>query len=84
MLPQRRAARLLSYDYATPGAYFVTICTQNRRCLFGEVENGEMRPNPAGEMILRWMNELPAKFPTVGIDSIVVMPNHLQRHPDLA
>jgi len=33
----RRSIRLKGYDYSQPGAYFITICTQNRACLFGEI-----------------------------------------------
>jgi len=39
----RRSIRLKGYDYAQPGAYFVTICTQDQACLFGEVVDGQMR-----------------------------------------
>ena len=48
---RRRSIRLRGYDYAQPGGYFVTICTQGRACLFGEVVDGEMRLNYAGEMV---------------------------------
>ncbi len=44
----RRSIRLQGYDYASAGLYFVTICTQNRECLFGEINNGEMVLNDAG------------------------------------
>ena len=41
-LHHRRSIRLQGYDYAITGAYFVTICTQGRECLFGEVVSGVM------------------------------------------
>lgn len=47
----RRSIRLQGYDYAQAGAYFVTICTQQKVCLFGEIVNGEMQLNEAGRMI---------------------------------
>jgi REP element-mobilizing transposase RayT len=47
----RRSIRLKGYDYSQPGAYFITICTQDRACLFGEVVDGEMRLNDAGQMV---------------------------------
>jgi hypothetical protein len=47
----RRSIRLKEYDYAQPGAYFVTICTQNRECMYGEIVDGEMRLNDAGRMV---------------------------------
>jgi len=49
--PNRRSMRLKGYDYAQAGAYFVTICTQDRACLFGDVVDGEMRLNEAGWMV---------------------------------
>lgn len=44
----RRSIRLQGYDYSQAGAYFVTICTWQRECLFGEIVNGEMQLNPWG------------------------------------
>ncbi len=41
----RRSLRLKGYDYSQPGAYFVTICTQSRECLFGEIANEEVMLN---------------------------------------
>lgn len=73
----RRSLRLQGYDYAQAGAYFVTICTQEQACLFGEIVDGQMRLNPAGEMIRRVWTEIPAHVPDVDIDTFVVMPNHI-------
>ena len=73
----RRSLRLKHYDYSTPGAYFVTICTQDRECLFGDVVGTEMNLNEAGRMIDRWWKELPRKFSALTLDEFVVMPNHL-------
>ena len=47
----RRSIRLKGYDYSQPGAHFITICTQDRACLVGEVVDGEMRLNDAGRMV---------------------------------
>jgi REP element-mobilizing transposase RayT len=74
--PVRRPTRAPEYDYAQPGAYFVTVVTQDRRCLFGEVVNRVMILNPAGKMIEKWWHELPNKFSSVEIDENNVMPNH--------
>ena len=41
----RRSIRLKGYDYTQPGAYYVTLCTKARQCLFGDVTKGEMRLN---------------------------------------
>jgi REP element-mobilizing transposase RayT len=75
-LRSRRSIRLKGYDYAEAGAYFVTICAQNRECLFGAIVDGEMRMNNARKMLARWWEELPRKFPSVELDEFVVMPNH--------
>ncbi len=74
--PGRRSIRLKGFDYSEPGAYFVTIVTQGRSFLFGEVIDGQMHSNSAGRMIMRWWLELRTKFATVETDEFVVMPNH--------
>ena len=73
----RRSIRLKGYDYSQAGAYFITLCTQDRACLFGKVVNGEMRLNDAGRMVLAEWNMLPERFPHVVLDAFVVMPNHV-------
>jgi putative transposase len=73
----RRSIRLQRYDYAQMGAYFITICTHGRECLFGEVTDGAMQLNEAGYMIQSVWNELPCQFAGVDIDAFVVMPNHV-------
>jgi len=73
---RRRSIRLKGFDYSEPGAYFVTIVTQDRSCLFGEIVDGQMQPNSAGEAIKRWWLELTRKFTTVETDAHIVMPNH--------
>ncbi|GBD25830.1 hypothetical protein HRbin30_01155 [bacterium HR30] len=72
----RRSIRLKDYDYSQPGAYFITIVTQDRVCLFGDVVDTEMRLNDAGRMVQKWWGELNHKFPNVQTDEYVVMPNH--------
>ena len=74
---RRRALRLKRYDYTHAGAYFVTIVTQGRSCLFGEIVGKEMRLNEAGEMVCGFWKALPQRFPAIEIDMFVVMPNHL-------
>ena len=72
----RRSIRLEGYDYAEAGAYFLTICTQNRECLFGEIVDGKIKLNDAGRMVDKWWKELTIKFSWVKTDEYVVMPNH--------
>ena len=72
----RRSIWLKEYDYSHPGAYFITICTQNKECLLGEITNGKMELNIAGQIIKKWWLELPHKFPNIKNDEHIIMPNH--------
>jgi putative transposase len=74
---RRRSLRLQGYDYAQAGAYFLTICTQNRKCMFGNVEQGRMRLNDAGELAVATWSNMSERFPEIDLDMFVVMPNHL-------
>ena len=69
--------RLRGYDYAQAGAYFVTVCTQNRDCLLGDIVDGDMRLNDAAQMIQTVWDQLPDHYPAVDLDAFVVMPNHI-------
>jgi putative transposase len=72
----RKSIRLKGWDYSRPGAYFVTMCVQNRECFFGKIISGRMVPNAAGKMVEKWHLELANKFTNIKIDEYVVMPNH--------
>ena len=72
----RRSIRLKGYDYSLPGAYFITLCTQNREKFFGYIEDGILHLNDAGMMVQKWYEELSHKFANVACDEMVVMPNH--------
>jgi|WetSurMetagenome_2_1015567.scaffolds.fasta_scaffold39898_2 putative transposase len=73
----RRSIRLDGYDYASAGAYFVTICAQDRACVFGDVVDGEMRANACGRIVQDVWAGLPARYANVELDAFVVMPNHV-------
>ncbi len=73
----RRSIRLSEYDYSQAGAYFVTICTQNKECLFGNVVNGTMQLNDMGIVARQCWNAIPQHFPNVLLDEFIVMPNHI-------
>jgi putative transposase len=73
----RRSGRLPGYDYASRGAYFVTICTRDRACLFGEVTKGVVRHTEIGSVVASAWCDLPNHFPALVLDEWVVMPNHL-------
>ncbi|HZW03109.1 MAG TPA: transposase [Anaerolineaceae bacterium] len=72
----RRSIRLPHFDYTQPGGYFVTICTQDRQPLFGDIQNGEMRLSLQGRAVASFMEEIPLRFPNVKIETSIVMPNH--------
>jgi REP element-mobilizing transposase RayT len=67
---------LPGFDYSTSGAYFITICTQNRESRFGEIIEGEMHLNPAGRMVEKCWLAMQERFEMLHIDEYIVMPNH--------
>ena len=73
----RRSIRLQGYDYSQPGIYFITLCTQNHECLFGEILNGEMRLNDFGKIAHQCWLEIPNHFPHIQLDEFVIMPDHI-------
>jgi REP element-mobilizing transposase RayT len=73
----RRSIRLKGYDYTQTGAYFVTVCAQDRVCLFGDVADGDMVLNPFGRVAVTYWQRIPRHFPHVQLDAWVVMPNHV-------
>ncbi len=73
----RRSVRLPDYDYAQPGAYFVTVCTHERECLFGEIAEEAMRLNDLGRVVSEVWHAVPAHFSDARTDAFVVMPNHI-------
>ena len=73
----RRSIRLKGYDYSQAGAYFVTMCTQHRECLFGEIVDGKMRLNEYGQIVQQCWMEIPQHYQNVQLDEYVVMPNHV-------
>jgi REP-associated tyrosine transposase len=74
---RRRSIRLHGYDYSSPAAYFITICTDNRQVLFGEVVGGQMRRNSYGEIVQEeWFRSATIRK-EISLDAWIVMPNHV-------
>lgn len=73
----RKSIRIHGYDYAQPGEYFVTICTKDRECIFGEIVNGKMVLNDIGKIAEIIWKEIPKHFNHTGLDEFIVMPNHV-------
>lgn len=72
----RRSIRLKGYDYSQAGMYFITICVQDRACLFGEITDGQMICNDAGTMVENEWLKLPERFTNIHLHEYIVMPNH--------
>ena len=77
MISNRQSIRLENYDYSKSGLYFVTICTENRECLFGDIVDGKMVLNNIGNMIEKLWNKIPERFNMVELDAFQIMPNHI-------
>jgi REP element-mobilizing transposase RayT len=73
----RRSLRLAAYNYAAPGAYFITLCSWKRASLFGEIVGGEMQVNEFGRVTSACWGAIPRHFDAVTVDAFVVMPNHV-------
>ena len=81
-LIKRKSMRLPNYDYSQNGAYFVTICTKNRRYLFSEVvgsiheSTAKIKFKPYGRIVDEIINNLSERF-DINIDNYIIMPNHI-------
>ena len=83
--PKRKQIRLPEYDYSSTGAYFVTICTHEKRRILSDVTVGATHESPAagvqltaaGNVVLQVLQSLPHRFPELQIDHYVIMPNHV-------
>ena len=73
----RKSIRLRGYDYSQAGMYFVTICTQDRMCLFGDITDGEIRMNEYGDIAWAAWRDLPNHYAHIELDEFIVMPNHV-------
>ncbi|WP_141712642.1 transposase [Cyanobacterium sp. IPPAS B-1200] len=73
----RKSIRLKNYDYRSNGYYFVTICTHEKICYFGNIENQKVNLSKLGKIAKQFWLEIPDHCDSVEIDSFVVMPNHV-------
>ena len=81
-LPKRKHTRLTHYAYNAAGAYFVTICTQNRRCLLSHIVGRGLAPAEIqytiyGRIAKEQLLLLEKRYPSLKIDQYVIMPNHI-------
>ena len=79
-LPKRKPTRLRKFDYNSAGAYFITICTQNRKNILSAIV-GEGSPLPQlsryGEIVDKWIKKILEKYQEISVDCYVIMPNHI-------
>ncbi len=85
-LPQRKNLRLKYYNYSQPGYYFITICTKDKKALFGNIVDcgrGEALPNPKveltkiGQILLEQWQELKNRYNNLVPEQLIIMPNHI-------
>lgn len=84
VLPKRKQIRLPDYDYSAPGAYFVTICTSDRRCILSDIVVGDgvldvpnVRLSPYGKIVAETLREIEETYAWLSLDRCVIMPNHI-------
>ena len=81
--PRRKRVRLQQFDYSGAGAYFVTVCTQGRRCILSDITVGEglappvCRLTAAGRVVENEILSITERYPNIGIAKYVIMPNHV-------
>jgi len=81
ILTKRKQLRLQNYDYNTPGAYFITICTHNRKCTLSRIvgaihESPELELTAYGKIVDSTINSIQKRY-LAKVDSYVIMPNHI-------
>ncbi len=82
-LPQRKQNRLDNYDYGSGGAYFITICTKDRRCILshivgtGVLDCPQIELTPYGEIAHKYIRQLHDFYDHISVENYVIMPNHI-------
>ena len=83
-LPKRKPTRLKGYDYSTPGAYFITICTKDRKELLSNIIVGDGVPyvpknilTQYGKIADKYINQMSEFYDNIFVDKYVIMPNHI-------
>ena len=79
---KRKHPRLKDYDYSQSGAYYITICTQDRQCILSRIVGrglgpAEIRLSEYGEIVRDQLLVLADRFPSVTVDQYIIMPNHI-------
>ncbi len=74
---RRKSIRLKNYDYSNPNWYYITICSFNRKSIFGTIKKSKMILSNYGKIVAENWKAIPNHFKNVSLDYYVVMPNHL-------
>ena len=82
--PVRKPNRLVQYDYASAGMYFITICTRKKRKVFWNTDCFQDGLSPAGEVVSQTIAAMPNHYPHVRVETYCVMPNHVHLMLDIA
>src|ERR1035437_8195830 len=69
--------RLAPHDYGGTGEYFITICVDGRRPVFGELVKGSVRLNALGEVAKNFWSGIPQHYPNMSVDEFIIMPDHM-------
>ncbi|MFW5850934.1 MAG: hypothetical protein ACOCWB_01800 [Bacteroidota bacterium] len=77
MYRNRKNIRLRGYDYSSEGFYFITICTKNRECFFGSIQNKKFKFSPIGAIAYTYWHQIPYHFDKVQLGEFIIMPNHI-------
>ena len=83
-LPQRKSNRLKNYDYNSSGAYFITVCTENRRGILSKIVGVDVPGDPKnielfpyGMIAHKYIKQMNEFYENVSVDQYVIMPNHI-------
>jgi REP element-mobilizing transposase RayT len=80
-LPKRKQIRIKDHDYAAPGAYFITICTEGRQKVFWSSCRGELcspvELSNIGIVVDKEIKKLNTVYTTVHVDKYCIMPDHI-------
>jgi len=82
-LPKRKPTRIADYDYSTPGAYFITVCTANREKLFWSDRRGELCSptnvplSDIGRIVDNEIQKIGSIYDSIKVDKYCIMPDHI-------
>lgn len=74
-----RSIRLKGYDYSLTGAYFVTVCVHNKKCLLGSINNG-VALSPIGKFVNQCIKQIPGRFDSAELDEFIYNAKPYPRH----